>query len=130
MTLRLRGILNSDIGPEPRIKLTASLNGTVGPSIESAFCSRDQNIEITQNGTSLCPPKQGPVEMTYSINIPFSWLKKGEYSVRTQIFTTDGTRMTDFEGSVWVNGEANGNDGWYEWRGLFVVGQPIGQSRG
>lgn len=40
-------------------------------------------------------------------------MKKGNYSVRAELYATDGSRMTDFEGTVFVIGEAgDGKDGW------------------
>ena len=109
MTLRLRGSLTSDVGSKAHIKLTVALNGTVGPSAEGDLCSQDK-LEITQNGTSVCCLKSGSVEMSYSVAIPYWWMEKGNYSVRTEMYTADGSRMTDFEGTVWINGEAD-NDG-------------------
>lgn len=109
MTVSLIGNLISDIGPKPLLKVTAALNGTIGPSAESELC--DSKLEITQNGTSVCPPKKGPVEMSYDIIIPYPWMKKGNYAVHAQMYATNGARMTDFEGTVWVNGEAGDGDG-------------------
>jgi hypothetical protein len=111
MILRLRGNINSDIGPNPRLKVTVSLNGTVGPGFEADLCSNDK-LDIRQNGASMCPPKRGAVEMSYSAVIPYWWLKKGNYTVHTEMYATNGARMTDFEGTVWVNGDADGDDGW------------------
>jgi len=109
MTLRLNGSLTTDVGSKARIKLTVAMNGTVGPSTESDLCSQDK-LEITQNGTTVCSLARGSVEMSYSVVIPYWWMKKGNYTVRTQMHTADGTRLTGFEGTVWINGEA-GCDG-------------------
>ena len=114
MTLHLTGNLQSDVGSEPRIKLTSWLYDFDGPGIESCLCKQyPDNIEINQNGTSICPPKKGPVQMTYSVKIPYWYMKKGNYSVRAELYATDGSRMTDFEGTVFINGETgDGKDGW------------------
>lgn len=112
MNLSLKGNLTSDVGLKPRIKLTVSLNGTVGPRVESDFCSQPK-IEITQNGKNVCPPKQGPIDMSYSAVIPYWWLKKGNYTVQVEMYATDGERMTRFEGTTWVNGEAGEGEGWF-----------------
>jgi len=109
LTVRLKGNLTSDIGPKPLLGLTAALNGTIGPGYTSDLCS--SKLDITQNGTMSCPPRKGPVEMTYDIIIAYWWLKKGNYTVRVRMNATDGTRMTDFEGTVWVNGEVDDGDG-------------------
>lgn len=109
MTLRLRGKLNSDVGDKARIKLIVALNGTVGPSVDSDLCAQ-RKIEITQNGSRVCSLKSGPIEMSYSVVIPYTWLAKGNYTVHAEMNTADGARMTDFEGTVWINGEAD--DGW------------------
>ena len=108
MTLRLRGKLTTDVGSKVRIKLTVALNGTVWPSFESDLCSQGK-LEITQNGTSVGLLKSGSVEMSYRVVIPYWVMEKGNYSVRTEMYTDGGARMTDFEGTVWVNGEADGD---------------------
>lgn len=113
MTLRLKGTITAPIGPNPHIQVTVSLNGTVGPRIEDRLCSNGK-LEIKQNGTSTgsCPPEEGAVEMVYSAMIPYIWLKMGNYTVRTEMYATDGGKMTDFEGTAWVAGELGGGDGW------------------
>lgn len=109
--MRLKGDLNSDIGSKPLLKMTAALNGTIGPSYESDICS--SKLKITQDGKTVCPPQKGPVEMSYDVIIAYPFMKKGNYTVHVQMFATNGTRITDFEGSVWINGEADGDeDGW------------------
>ena len=90
--------------------MTAALNGTIGPSAEGNFCF--SNITFTQDGKSVCPPEKGPVEMTYFIVVVHPFYKKGNYTVHVQMWTTDGSRITDFEGTVWVNGGIDGDDGW------------------
>jgi len=107
--VRLKGNLTSDIGPRPVLKLTAALNGTIGPSYESEICF--SKLQIKQNGTSVCPPKKGQAEMTYDVIIAYPYMKKGDYTVRVQMDATDGARMTDFEGTVWIGGEADDGDG-------------------
>ncbi len=107
MTLRLRASLKSDVGSEARIKLAVWLNGTVGPGGEYDLFAQ-QRLKIVQNGTSVHSLSRGPVEMSYSVVIPYWWLKKGDYTVRAEMYAANGTRMTGFEGTVWVNGEADG----------------------
>jgi predicted NAD/FAD-binding protein len=65
-----------------------------------------------QDGKSVCPPKKGPVEMTYTSIIVHPFYKKGNYAAHVQMWATDGSRITDFEGTVWVNGGIDGDDGW------------------
>ena len=50
--------------------------------------------------------------MSYDVIIAYPWMKKGNYTVRAQMFATDSSRMTDFEGTVWVEGGADDGDGW------------------
>lgn len=111
MTLRLRGRLNSEVGSKPSIKVTVSLNGTVGPGFESDVCGQSE-FEITQNGTKVRSLTSGPVEISYNTVVCCCWLKKGNYTVHAQMYATNGSRMTGFEGTVWVNGEIDGDDGW------------------
>lgn len=54
--------------------------------------------------------KSGPIEMSYSAVIPYWWLEKGDYTVHPEMYTAHGTRMTEFEGTVWVDGEAGSSD--------------------
>jgi len=113
MTLRLAGVLKSDVGAEPRIKITVSLNNHVGPQSESPLCFQQGKIEITQNGTRVCPPRKGSVLMEYSVGIPYWVLKKGNYTVGVEMHATNGSRMTAFEGTVFVNGRlGDGDGGW------------------
>ena len=115
----LKGNLTSEIGLKPRIKLTVSLNGIVGPRVESDLCSQ-LKVDIMQHSKCVCPPKQGLVDISYSIVIPYWWLKKGNYTLHVEMYATDGGRMTDFEGTTWRNGEAGESDGWFrieKWKG-------------
>lgn len=112
MTLRLKGTITSPIGPNPRIQITLSINGTVGPRIEDKLCSNGK-LEIKQKitATGNCAPEEGAVEMVYSAMIPYIWLKKGDYTVRTEMYSSNGGRMTDFEGTIWVEGKQVEGDG-------------------
>jgi len=94
---------------EPVLKLTAALNGTIGLSGGSETCF--SKFEITQNGTSACTPEQGPVEVTYDIFIAYPWIEKGNYTVHVRMTAISGARMTGFEGTVWVDGEADDGEG-------------------
>jgi hypothetical protein len=43
--------------------------------------------------------------------IPYTWLKKGYYTVRMEMYATESGRITDFEGTFWVNGKDGEGDG-------------------
>jgi hypothetical protein len=49
--------------------------------------------------------------MEYSVGIPYWVLKKGDYTVRAEMDATNGSRMTAFEGTVFVVGEAGDSHG-------------------
>ena len=68
--LRLRGSLKSEVGPEPRIKVTESLTGTVAPGFESGLCKPVQ-VLITQNGTKVCSLSSRPIEISYLALLPY-----------------------------------------------------------
>lgn len=69
-------------------------------------------LEINQDGKPVCPLQRGPVEMTYKAGIAYAWSKSGNHTVQVQMFASNDTRMTDFEGTVWINGGIEGGDGW------------------
>ena len=111
MTLRLKGCLDSEVGSKPSIKVTVSLNGTVGRGFESDLCGQSE-FEIAQNVTKVRSLTSGPVEISYNTVVCCRWMKKGNYTVHAQMYATNGSKMTGFEGTVWVNGEVDGDDGW------------------
>lgn len=102
------GDIISDIGSDPRLKWTASFDGLKGsPGSEVALPLHSNagiELQIQQNGREMCPPEKGPVNMSFSLRFPTPWVKRGSYTVRTEMYATDGRRMTDFEGTVWVDG--------------------------
>jgi len=102
------GEIISDIGADPYLKWSASFDGLKGsPGSDLVLPLRSSaaiELEIQQNGTNMCPPEKGPVDMSFSLRFPAPWVKRGYYTVRTEMFATDGRRMTDFEGTVWVDG--------------------------
>ena len=42
--------------------------------------------------------------MLYTTFLPADFMDKGNYTVRVEMWATDGARMTDLEGTVWVEG--------------------------
>jgi hypothetical protein len=60
---------------------------------------------VRQNKEVSCPPKKGSVEMSWSMLIPTVWMETQWYRLRAEMYTTNGTTMTDFEGTVWQRGE-------------------------
>jgi hypothetical protein len=141
LTVSLSGHLTADCGPDCRIKLTAAKTGTgIGPKVETSFRVRkNNNIVIKQSAADPNPsnggpggeieseeapeaeaevtrsPRKGPVEMTYVLNIPNVWLKKGFYTLRAQMWDSWGGLMTDFDASVWMDeGRC-----WHDARGLM-----------
>ena len=53
--------------------------------------------------------------MSYRVLIPYWVLKKGDYTVHAGMYATCGLRLTEFEGTVFVNGEAgDGSGGWFK----------------
>ena len=84
-----------------------AINGTAGPAAEGMLCPNNQ-LTIRQGGNDLAagvPPTDGAVEMTYEAILPYTWLDRGYYTVRAEMYTSDSLRMTDFEGTVWVDGK-------------------------
>lgn len=97
--------MSADIGENPRLRTTFSLNGTSAPSVETKLCA-DNLIRVLQNGTDApCPPEKGLVEVLYVTSMPAAYIDKGYWTVRVEAWATDGTRITDMEGTVWVEGE-------------------------
>ncbi len=76
-------------------------------------------MEIIQDGKSLPDgkvPTSGKVIMSYKKLIPYTWLKKGWYTVRVEMYASKEAgraRLTGFEGSIWIEGgEGDGCGGW------------------
>lgn len=73
--------------------------------METKLCA-DNLIRVLQNGTDApCPPEKGLVEVLYVTSMPAAYIDKGYWTVRVEAWATDGTRITDMEGTVWVEGE-------------------------
>lgn len=71
-----------------------------------------KTLEITPHGTSVSSLQRGAVEMASRVVVPYSWLEKGNYTVvHAEMCTAHGARMTDFEGPIWVDGEAGDGAG-------------------
>ena len=76
-------------------------------------------MDIVQNGRFLPDgqaPTSGKVTMTYKNLIPYTWLRKGWYTVRVEMYASaevGKARLTGFEASVWVEGGVgDGCGGW------------------
>ena len=111
-TVLLTGHLTADIGGGAVYKLTAFLNGTVGPSGEGDLFDEDDNLEMWQHGELVRDHLvQGPVIMSFSALLPVPWMDKGYYKVQTGMWAGPGKRMTVFEGTLWIQGENEGS-GW------------------
>jgi hypothetical protein len=102
-TILLEGILSANIGSNPSLKLSASLNGTAGPSFTDDLCSGGI-LEVRQSGQISCPPNEGRVEMSWAKRIAPTWIKTGFYEIRVDMYTTNGSIMTSFEATLWVEG--------------------------
>lgn len=86
--------------------------------MEKKLCA-DSKIKITQRGVPLPDgqtPTDGNVTMSYKNLIPYTWLKKGWYTVRVEMYASEEVgkaRMTGFEGGVWIKGgKGDGCGGW------------------
>ena len=86
--------------------------------MEKKLCA-DPKIGIVQRGTPLLDgqtPTDGEVTMIYKNLIPYTWLQKGWYTVRVEMYAGEGVgkaRMTGFEGGVWIEGgKGDGCGGW------------------
>ena len=98
--------------------MTAYLNGRLGPSVGNTLCA-DRHFKISQKGDPLSDgevPKRGDVTISYKNIIPYTWLKKGWYTVRVEMYASQEvgkSRLTGFEGSIWIEGgEGDGCGGW------------------
>ncbi|MDI1492680.1 MAG: Phosphatidylglycerol/phosphatidylinositol transfer protein [Ramalina farinacea] len=111
-TVLLEGHLTTSIDAHASFKLTAFLNGTVGPSLEENLYDGADILEVWQHGKRARDSLvKGPVQMSYTNFIPYPWMDKGYYKVQTGMWAGDGTRMTAFEGTIWIQGENEGS-GW------------------
>ena len=84
-----------------------SLNGTElnVRTAEGPIC--DWTIKWIQNGVGSCKPKAGDVRI-YNPRmgfIPIWNIAKCYVIVRAQLWDERGDRMTDFEGTVYIDGE-------------------------
>lgn len=99
--------------------ITVHLNGHVGPTTSDTLAPGATKMDIVQNGKSLPDgqvPTSGKVTMTYKNLIPYTWLQKGWYTVRVEMYASEEVgkaRLAGFEGSIWVeDGEGDGCQGW------------------
>ncbi|KAF2424834.1 hypothetical protein EJ08DRAFT_681807 [Tothia fuscella] len=106
-TILLEGFLKADVGDHPTLKLSSFLNQTVGPSDVADLCGPGgwKPLEVRQNGTISCPPKEGRVEISWTKWLTRYWMKTGYYRTRVEMYTTNGTKMTDFEATLWLKGD-------------------------
>lgn len=115
----IHGKFTDDIGLYPRGHLPVALNGHLGPTADGKLCA-DGRCDIVQNNTTLHDgqiPTKGQVLLKYHTPVPYTELKKGNYTVRAELYTSEEVgkaRMTAFEATVWIegDGEGDGKGGW------------------
>jgi hypothetical protein len=83
------------------------LNGTIGDirTAEGSIC--DWTFKWIQDGNGSCEPKAGDVRI-YSPRmgfLPLWQMPKCYITVRAQLWDEKGDRMTDFEGTMYADGE-------------------------
>ena len=117
--LLLQGNITEDVGTKPLLYTIAYLNGRLGPSHVGILGPGNQKMKIIQDGTPLADgevPTKGEVVMSYKNLIPYTWFKKGWYTVRVEMYASEevgNARMTGFEGSIWIEGGfGDGCGGW------------------
>jgi hypothetical protein len=104
ITVLLEGVLSADIGSDPTVILSVLQNGTAWPSNNSSLC--DGLIsEVRQHGVLSCPPQEGRVEMSWTTWVPSMWTKTGFYEFRAEMYTTNGTLMTDLKWTTWFEAQ-------------------------
>lgn len=115
--VELRGYIREDIGTNPQIYVSLLVNGRPGPDAKTSLSAWDKKqFTIIQGGRQLDVdevPKKGAVVMRYKAIILYWWMCKGWYTVRSEMYASEevgGSRMTGFEGAVWVEGEASDSD--------------------
>lgn len=73
-------------------------------SFEGKLCTNDP-VKIRQDGKPAdCPPKKGSIHISYTSVIPVPFLPKGNYTVLVEMWATDGERISEFEGTHFVDG--------------------------
>lgn len=83
------------------LKLTSYHNGTKIGSNERPLCNEGPgDMVIIQDGRLVCPPHEGAVAMSYSKYGLYDWFRRAFYTIRVEMWATDGTRVTDFNGTV------------------------------
>ena len=93
------------------------VNGRPGPDTQAKLRPEGEKFEIIQNGTHLPDnevPTKGDVIMRVKNVIPYWWMCKGWYTVRSEMYASKevgGARLTGFEGAVWVEGESSDCEG-------------------
>ena len=116
----LEGTVSRDIGPDPTITFAINVNGSDGFTKTGKF-SRNANLEISQNDRVLdydAVPRPGPVKMVYDSVFPFFEYPRGWYTVSVIIKATDQSRITAFQGTIWVPGDEGGG-------GIQLSGQQV-----
>jgi hypothetical protein len=101
--IHLDGIILADVGNKPTLKLSSFLNGSTGPSDTGDLCGC-WLLEVQQDGEIQCPPKKGPVKMSWTRWIPTYWMESGFHRIRAEMYTTNWSRMMDYESTMWIQG--------------------------
>jgi hypothetical protein len=116
LSLDLHGRIIEDIGQNPTLSVSVYLNSQLGPSFTQKLCT-DGQVKISQDGIPVADgeaPTKGEVVIGYNTPVVYGALKKGHYTVRVEMYTSEEvgkTRMTGFEGAVWVEGKGDGRGG-------------------
>ena len=115
-TLELKGKITEDIGTDPQIYISVLLDGRPGADTKSLLVPLPDKFQIFQHDRGLDEdevPKKGGITMRYKSGIPTPWMCKGWYTIRCEMYASHevgGARMTGFEGTIWVDGEASDSD--------------------
>lgn len=57
---------------------------------------------IVQNDVEVCTPKRGPVLMQFTKGNVLGMMGPGWMTLRSEMYDSDDSRITDFEGTIWV----------------------------
>ena len=117
LTIALNGTIRRDAGPDMAVSLKAAKKGGgIGPSISTRFrAARNPYVEMTQNGSKTLSPASGAVHISYKLNVPGAWLKKGFYSLEARVTDSERQVMTEFDAQVWMSDDGT----WSDARGLM-----------
>lgn len=91
---------------DPRFKLSVSRNGTLWASSDEML-HNTTGLSITQPGRDRDSDLvMGPVEMSGSLPLTVlaAYYQKGQYTLRMQAWMRGDEILTDWEGSIWVEG--------------------------